>query len=294
MNLSQALSIEQAFAAKASPTPEERSSFIEAMDYLVRETGESHYMLHLGGYYYENGQFEQAVKYYEAAADMGDVDALMTLGYIWFNGRTGQQDYCRAYKYFGRAAALGDLTAKYKLADMYKNGYYVAADYDRYCQLIEEIYPQLSHACYASDPLPEVYTRLAKIRVGQGMVEEALSLYFEARDFLARRLEQNGGAGNLTMMKNIIGEIYGLISFEASDFGFYDFYRLLLKPAKVYFRYRKQIQEVESIMADEKCVIRFNTQWYENIDEFFERANIDGQPLTALYSQLHSFDLVFG
>lgn len=45
--------------------------------------------------------------------------------------------------------------------------------------------------CGYVNPLPEIYTRLAKIRTEQGKIDEAVALYFAAKDFLAQRIKYN-------------------------------------------------------------------------------------------------------
>ena len=59
---------------------------------------------------------------------------------------------------------MGDLIAAYKVADMYKNGYYVQQDTEKYKSMIEELYPKVKNARRLNEPLPEVFTRLARIR----------------------------------------------------------------------------------------------------------------------------------
>ena len=86
-------------------------------------------MVELGGWYYEQRQFDLAEEYYLMAASLEYVDAYECLGYIYYYGRVGQPDYKKAFHYYKLASDKGNLVASYKLADMYKNGYYVSKDY---------------------------------------------------------------------------------------------------------------------------------------------------------------------
>ena len=146
MTIKEALDIRDDFFFDQVHTDEEVFVFTEAMEFLIRETREPEYMMNLGGYYYEQRQFDLALKYYEMAAEQGDIDAYICLGYIWYYGRTGRKDYKKAFYYFCAGRDAGDLQAAYKVADMYKNGYFVEKDYARYCSIIEELYPKVKRA----------------------------------------------------------------------------------------------------------------------------------------------------
>lgn len=190
-------------------------------------------MMSLGGYYYEQRQFDLALKYYDLAAEYYYPEAYSCLGYVWYYGRTGQRDYEKAFKYFSLAKETGDLQAAYKIADMYKNGYFVEQDYEKYKEIIEELYPQVEYAEYLGDPLPEIFTRLARIRTEEGKKEEAVDLYLRAKDFQAERISYNAFFGDLNIMMWLIDDLYKLVEFDRSDFDFYDMYYLLTGPCKI-------------------------------------------------------------
>ncbi|MCD8232225.1 MAG: hypothetical protein LUD14_10550 [Clostridiales bacterium] len=131
----------------------------------------------------------------------------------------------------------GNLTCTYKVADVYKNGYFVEKDYEKYVSIIEGLYPRIKNARNLWDPLPEVYTRLARIRTEQGNTQEAVKLYEAAKDFLAQRISYQPYFGNLNIMKWLIDDLYQLIPFDQKSFDFYDLYFLLKNPVKVRFSY---------------------------------------------------------
>ena len=124
------------------PNHTDREDFIltEAYGYLIEEEHNPEDMMSLGGYYYENRNFDLALKYYELAATYDYENAYECLGYVWYYGRTGERDFKKAYEYFSKAMEKGSPIATYKIADMYKNGYYVEKDEARYEQIIEELY----------------------------------------------------------------------------------------------------------------------------------------------------------
>lgn len=283
MTLTEARRIEQDFYK--IPAPDEDGIFLytEAMDYIIQTTHSPEAMMMLGGWYYEQRQFELALKYYEMAAEYKSVSAYECLGYIWYYGRTGTKDYKKAFNYFKLAKDAGNIIAAYKLADMYKNGYFVEKNYDEYCRIIEELYPKIRTANNLYDPLPEIYTRLARIRTEQGRYDEAVNLYYEAKDFLAQRISYNAYFGNLNIMMWLIDDLYKLVEFDRDNFGLYDLYYLAKSPVKVrfYFDDREQIWEVTE--ENGNLVICFNDKWYRSREDFFAKACIDDIPVTHIY-----------
>lgn len=123
------------------PTDEDDFNFTECMEFLIHETGESRFMMDLGGWYYRHKQFDLAKEYYLLVAGLKDPDVYECLGYIYYYGRTGKPDYEKAFKCFTLGYQSDQIEAGYKLADMYKNGYYVEQNYDKYCEIIKSLYP---------------------------------------------------------------------------------------------------------------------------------------------------------
>lgn len=170
------------------PKYEDDIAFMDALEFLIKETNETEYMVELGGWYYEQKQFDLAEEYYLMAAKQGNVDAYECLGNIYYYGRVGQPDYEKAFHYYKLASDLGDVIAAYKLADMYKNGYYVSKDYTKYVQIIKGLYPLIQGATNTFDPVPEIYSRLAKIYVEEGNEDQAIQLLLIAKEFQSQRL----------------------------------------------------------------------------------------------------------
>lgn len=86
-------------------------------------------------------------------------------------------------------------------------------------------------------PLPEVFTRLARIRKEEGRPEDAADLYLKAKDFLAQRISYNAFFGNLNIMKWLIDDLYEIIEFDPEYIDFYDLYYVLNRSTKVSFFY---------------------------------------------------------
>lgn len=266
--------------------------FSEAMDFLINEEHRPQDMMYLGGVYYDLKRFDLALKYYEMAAAYDYDEAYECLGYIWYYGRTGEKDYKKAFEYFSKMMNKGHLVATYKVADMYKNGYYVEKSQEMYEKMIEELYPRVKNCNMVFDPLPEVYTRLAKIRKNQGRTDDAINLYLKAKDFLAQRIRYNAFFGNLNIMKWLIDDLYELIEFDEEFFDFYDLFYLLNTPNKITFDYEDEIYSLESVMEGGECIVNFNGKWFHSRDDFFRDACIGETKLTTIYDDLYGFEVI--
>lgn len=291
MTIFEAKKLSEEFYKNPHPTDDDIFIFTEAMHNIIQTTKDSQAMLELGGFYYDQRNFELALKYYEMAAEHKNENAYVCLGYIWYYGRTGTKDYKKAFNYFKLSKECGNITASYKLADMYKNGYYVEKDYNTYCKIIEELYPKIKNTNNLNDPLPEIFTRLARIRTEQGRNSEAVQLYYYAKDFLAQRISYNPFFGNLNIMMWLIDDLYQLINFDKKHFDLYDFYHLAKSPVKVKFFFDEKEYKWEVIEENKKLVIRFNDNWYKTREDFFAKACIDKLPLTHIYDALYKFEV---
>ena len=292
MTIPEARKICRDFYGLTNPTEDDEFIFTEALKYLIDETKDPAYMLDLGGYYYGIRQFDLALKYYELADSYNYRPAITGLGYIWYYGRTGEKNYEKAFYYYDKAFKMGDPVAAYKVADMYKNGYYVEKDYDKYKHIIEDLYPKIKDRRRLDEPVPEVFTRLAYIRSQEGKTEEALDLYDRARFFLAQRIRVNPFFGNLNIMKWTIWDIYKLREFDPDYFELYDLYYILQNPAKVSFWFEDKAHEVESVKEDGEPAIRFDDKWFRDVDDFFKKAELDGELLTTRYEELYDFEVL--
>ena len=291
MTVKEARKIAESFDENHNPSEEDVFMFTEAMNFLIEEEHNPGDMMFLGGYYYEIKRFDLALKYYEMAASFDYDPAYECLGYIWYYGRTGERDFKKAFEYFSRLMEKGDPVSTYKVADMYRNGYYVDKDQEKYEQIIEDLYPKVKDMRNVFDPVPEVFTRLARIRKAQGRDEDAADLYLYAKDFLAQRIKHNAFFGNLNIMKWLIDDLYEIIEFDEDYFDFFDMYYLLKSPHKISFVYNDREQKLESVMEGDECTVCFNGKWYHSRDDFFKDASVDGTKLTAVYNDLYGFEV---
>ena len=142
------------------------------------------------------------------------------------------------------------------------------------------------------DPIPEVFTRLARIRTEQGRKDEAIELYQNAKRVLAERISYNAFFGNLNIMKWLIDDLYELVPFDKNDFDFYDMYYLLKAPNKISFMFDGEEQHLESVMEGNETVVCFNGKWFRGRDDFFKDAHIGNNKLAAVYDELYGFEEV--
>ena len=292
MGYSEAIRTVEDLRSNTHLTEEEEFEYIEALRYLIEETGRTRFMTELGGYYYEQKQFDLALKYYEMADLAGDEWAPEGLGYIWYYGRTGEKDYKKAFEYYSRASENGYIRSTIKVADMYKNGYYVDRDFDKYAEIIEGLYEMMMGAEYSKDPKPEVLTRLAAIRQSQGRIDEAVRLYMDARDFLAFRIRYNPFFGNLNMMGWLIRDLYELVLVDYADLRLFDMYEVLTRPTKVRFMYSRKSHEMEAVEESDGIAVRLDDKWYRSVEDMFRNAILDGERLAVLEDMLYSIEVV--
>lgn len=287
MTIKEARNIVKEYEYKSVLTPGEEFMMTEAFNFLIEETHQTKYMVRLGGYYYEQKNFDLALKYYEMADSYGDRWAAEGLGYIWYYGRTGEKDYKKAFECYSKAAKNGNFRSAMKVADMYKNGYYVDKDYDKYCEIIEELYQKLKNDTFW-DVRNDIFIRLAKIRKEQGRTEEAIELMLEARHYLAYQISGNPFFGDINVMNWLTNDLFELIEVDKADLKLYDLFYLMKEPCKISFIYDDKEYIVESVKEDDGSVsVHFNDKWYRDIDDFFKTAEINGERIPVLYSFIY-------
>lgn len=75
------------------------------------------------------------------------------------------------------------------------------------------------------------------------------------------------------------------------DVWLYDLYYLLASPVKVKFRFEDNDHEVEAVEEDGALAIRFDDKWFRTVDDFFQKAELDGELLTTRYEELYDFEV---
>ena len=93
-------------------------------------------------------------------------------------------------------------------------------------------------------------------------------------------------------MKWMIEDIYKLRPFNRDIFDLYDLYYLLTAPVKVRFSCYGEEHEVEGVREDGGIVVRFDEKWFRTADDFFQKAERDGELLTSIYEDMYDFEVL--
>ena len=72
--------------------------------------------------------YHQAVKWFRRAAEQGEVDAQVNLGFMYGKGQGVATDYQQAFNWYRKAAEQGDENGEYALGVIYSNGRGVPKD----------------------------------------------------------------------------------------------------------------------------------------------------------------------
>lgn len=286
-----------------SHSEDDKFLFVEALHVLIEANHDPNDMHNLACFYAEEREFDLQLKYLEMAADMNFFVSYESLGYHWYYGQSGIVDYEKAFYYFSKGAQSRDdylrIGCEYKIADMYRYGYYVEKDEQKYRDMIERLYDEISHPdrlCtiipmeFISEPSLNV--RVAEIRLEQGRHEEAVILLKQARLQFAEYIRKNPSWwGNIEEMETVVMMLHeNSIDWE-ENIDLYDLFWIAGEERSLTFRYKNIRFKAECMTEEGRVVIRFNNQWYGDIQDFYEKAKIGGRPVTALYDDLSGYEI---
>jgi TPR repeat protein len=108
----------------------QKGAVLEAKEIWKAEAqaGNAEAQHNLGLLLHEQGDFEEAVRWYESAVQLGSLDSLGNLAAMVFAGQGVQQDLPRAKELFEQAARRGLDGAQFTLAQLYLKGVAIEAD----------------------------------------------------------------------------------------------------------------------------------------------------------------------
>lgn len=270
-------------------TEDDEFMFEEACGSLI-ESGDSIAMFNLAAHYYEQQNYELALKYFEMADACGEPFAAEYIGDIWYHGYTGETDYEKAFRCYSRMARHYT-PSTFKLADMYRYGQYVEQDYEKYCLIIEDMYEYLKTVglpqCEA-----DVDMRMAEILLKRGQTADAAELFRVARSELASRMSGMPSVEDLRLMEKIIFFLDTVLPLHEEPLDIFDLYTLLKAPAAVAFFNQDTGYVVRSEEDADGIGIRFQGQWYSSVEEFFRKAKVGELHLIQLREQLTGFKVI--
>lgn len=266
----------------------------ESLEYLYRSTLKAEYVLELGGTYYSDKEFDLAEHYYKIAVELGNINAVECLGYVYYYGRTGKPDYKKAFFCFKEVMEkTGDIEATYKVADMYRNGYYVEQNQEKYEEIIESLYPKVKDDKNLSSLLPEVFSRLGQIRIRQGRNKEARALFLQGREFLAQRMEYSSFFGEATTMRFLVQGLFEVADFDQEGRNLYDLYDLAKTPCRFSFSYEGDRYTVKINKEKNSYPLLFDGKWFESPTDFYYRGTLDGKLIRSCYEDIYGIEVTY-
>lgn len=162
----------------------------EAMRYLANITKDDDYIFRYATNLSIHGCYDAALNYFLSISNKGK-DVNLTIANIYNHDK---QDYQKAYEYYCIAERQGSLDAKYKIAIMYLKGRYVKQDYQKYCEILEDLYLMIIANNLDQYPsseeefdhyefvVPYVLMALGHVRKEAGKNAEAMQLYAKAME----------------------------------------------------------------------------------------------------------------
>lgn len=112
-----------------------RNDYLEALHWWHRaaDQGDAEAQISIG-FLYMHGfgvqqDYDEAVRWYRKAADQGNPEAQRCIGFLYEGGSGGvEQDYAEAMGWYRRAADQGHVGAQYHVGSMFANGWGVTRD----------------------------------------------------------------------------------------------------------------------------------------------------------------------
>ena len=102
---------------------------------IAAEHGNIDAQINMGNAYIESygvkQDYRKALEWFQKAAEQGESDAQYNIGYMYTNGYGVEQDYQKAFEWFMKAAEQGNANATNNIGYMYENGYGVEQDYQK-------------------------------------------------------------------------------------------------------------------------------------------------------------------
>ncbi len=189
----------------------EKKEYGEAYDVMVSaaEKGLASAQSRLG-YMYAEGlgvtqDSEKSEHWYRMAANQGDIDAMVSLGNIYYGIRN---DFNTAFHYYSDAAYAGDAEAQLSLAYMYLRGEGVEQDYEKAFKWTEKSAEQ--GLAQAQNELGRAYEQMKQDynKAIEWYKKAAVQGYQDAQKNLDR-LYENGGASQTASKKSTADDPLG-------------------------------------------------------------------------------------
>lgn len=296
--LHQSWKIVKKYTNKDNLSDEEDFLFSEAMDYIVNNSPKDIHIAayNFGSYYMEIERYDMALKYFMISANTGSAMACSEIGIIYYYGLSGQIDYKKAYQYLRIAENMHWKNGSYLIADMYRYGLYLEQDYNKYDDIISDLFDWAEEDTNSFHSIPEIFFREAEIIVSSGSSEAMVAgknmlLYAEEviKDRIFRKKRKRINRLDIQTLRDIQDILYVEILQEAWIKDIFDLdlsgRHGINKGIVVEYKNKKYSIAIEQ-EEDGSYSIGFLGKWYRNMADFIERAILDNHTMCALYEQL--------
>ncbi len=286
-----------AFYRQDDPTEEQQFRFVEAMkiliDQAVWEDDIIAFSYNLAMYYRDIKEFDLEKKYLELGAKYGSSFHKEQLGFIWYYGLTGDQDFEKAYRCFSECDTR---RSQYMLADMYHDGAYVPYDPMKCRYIIEDLYDQVESE--KDDPrftvstlFPEIALRMVRMNLEVGAEDNYdWNDLLDSRIILTKRQRRRPFWGNIKTMREIL-EAMAEMQAGCRLIDLYDLLTLDRQNARITFDYKGKPYHLEIFTHEGETVYRYEDRWYHGAEDFLEKARIEGQRITSVMTFVENIEL---
>ncbi|MCR5847650.1 MAG: hypothetical protein K6G75_05975 [Lachnospiraceae bacterium] len=281
------------------PTEEEQFRFVEAMEYLIENSGLEEdsmvFSYNLAMYYRDIKDFRLERKYLEKCEELGCSISGDQLGLIWFYGLGMEPDYKKAFQYFDDSESrLG----KIMLSDMYRYGRYAKKDREKCREILEELMSDVEcekddERFYISTLFPEIALRLSGLNIEDEIdTDYDFDNLLYARIILSTRQSKRPFWGNIELMGKILETIVSVIGNEYEIIDFYDLLVFDIHKATVFFEFEGVQRFIDIFEDDNETVFQFDDKWYHGPNDFLEKSRIENRRLTSIYDQIYNIEII--
>jgi TPR repeat protein len=170
-------------------------------------SGDAKAQFALGSIYVRRKDYEQAIAWYQKAAEQGNSDAQVTLGLAYASGEGVSQDYVKAFSLFNEAADQKNIRAYFELGVMYANGLGVSQNYSQAASL----YTKASSCMY-----PRAMFNLALLYLqGKGVQRDYAKASFYL--MIVDRYKDYKGDDDLQLGETFRQKVPGLLAAAGSE-----------------------------------------------------------------------------
>ncbi len=245
------------------------------------------------------GRYDMAEKLYNKVIELDENPnseysrasfAYIGLGDLYLNNYIGNADYQTAYSNYMMAGFYGNNIAKQKIAYMYKNGIGVKKDYERYSELITEIYQKYKKR---DGIFLDIWYEMALIKYND-------KDYDGAREIL-KIFDLGGGfsAINIFTVKNDLNNIinirklqYKLGLIDENEFDFYSLEALSDKYGILVFKYRNKKYEVKIKNVNKIKYYEFGGKNYETLADMILKCEIQGHTILEVIDKFTNMKVI--